>query len=159
MGKISKWILNSFAVGVIQAQDFEVTNCEDANVSLIWRIRVTESNYIAQYFFWHIKSFFHNLKLSRTNIFRVIPPYLWDSRSNTLMLTSMLTKMISLWIMGTMRRHLRELLSIWFMMTLMMVSDEILELIFVFECSNKNLRIDSELYPWYTPDATYCPQW
>ena len=35
MGKISKWILSSLAVGAIQAQDFEVTNCEDANVSLI----------------------------------------------------------------------------------------------------------------------------
>ena len=67
MGKISKWILNSLAVGAIQAQDFEVTNCEDANVSLIRRIRVTESKhflakYVArmklQHYFCHIKSHF-----------------------------------------------------------------------------------------------------
>ena len=26
------------------------------------------------------------------------------------------------------------------------------------ECSNRIFRIDSELYPRYTPDATYCTQ-
>ena len=45
MGKISKWILNSLAVGAIQAQDFEVTNCEDANVSLIRKSQVIWDKY------------------------------------------------------------------------------------------------------------------
>ena len=146
MGKISKWILNSLAVGAIQAQDFEVTNCEDANVSLIRRIRVTESkHFVAKYvarrklhhYFCHIKSHFYNLKLFGTYIFRVFPPYLLESLSNTLMLISMLIKMISLWIMGTMRRHLREVLSIWFMMMSMTVRTKIIK----FNPSNVSLNI------------------
>ena len=124
MGKISKWILNSLAVGAIQAQDFEVTNCEDANVSLIWRIRVTV------------------LKI----FFRVVPPYQSESRSNTSTLISMLIKMISLWIMGTMRRHLREVLSIWFMMIPMTVSRKILEFNLVLNI----LIVFSELILSYT---------
>ena len=124
MGKISKLILNSLTFGAIQAQDFEVTNCEDANVSLIWRIRVTV------------------LKI----FFRVVPPYQWESRSNTSTLISMLIKMISLWIMGTMRRHLREVLSIWFMMMPMTVSRKILEFNLVLNI----LIVFSELILSYT---------
>ena len=158
MGKISKWILSSLAVGAIQAQDFEVTNCEDANVSLIWRIPLTESkhlakwvarrdkNYITQYFFWYIKIHFFKSKIIWDNYFRVIPPYLWESRSSTLMLISMLIKMISLWIMGTMRRHLREVLSIWFMMMPMTVSRKILEFNLVLNI----LIVFSELILSYT---------
>ena len=62
------------------------------------------------------------------------------------MLISMLIKMISLWIMGTMRRYLREVLSIWFMMMPMTVSRTILEFNLVLNI----LIVFSELILSYT---------
>lgn len=78
MGKISKWIMNSLAFGAIHAQDFEVTSCEDPNVSLIRKSKVIWSKYIQgqprlsvsikeQYFNTHFNAHRNDFSLNNGN--------------------------------------------------------------------------------------------